>query len=264
MALVSLTFDDGVDADLDTVIPVLDRHRVRGTFFIAVGGACFARRHAEWREAALRGHELGNHTIFHPMDTTHAGVTDGNALENYSLDRMRLELAAASNVLAMLDARSARTFAFPCNNPWVGTPGLPRRALRRMRLDRTRLMSWVDTLGLDVFSGLADYTPVVRELFAAARFGTTSVANLPVVPEDRHRIRGVEPAGRSADELLGLVDAAVARGCWLPLVFHAVGDSQPLSCDRSAFEALVERVSSDPRVEVLPFVEAAARLLPRN
>jgi hypothetical protein len=261
MAIVSLTFDDGVDADLDAVVPVLDRHGLRGTFFIAVGGDCFTRRSPEWRSVAAGGHELGNHTIFHPMDSTHAGVTDGIALERYSMDRMRRELVAASAILRMLDGRTERTFAFPCNNPWVGRRGIPRRLLRRLGLDRTRLAGWVDRFDLDLFSEIEDYTCVVRGLFTAARLGTSTVEGLPRVPEDRYRIRAVEPLGASGRDLEAIVDAAVERDCWLTFVFHAVGGTEALSCPREAFETLAGRLADDRRVSVVSFVEGAKQCL---
>jgi hypothetical protein len=258
---VTLTFDDGRPSQLDCALPILDARGLKATFFLPLVSDCVTQRHHEWRSAAARGHELGNHTIFHPAVATRHWVTEGIALEHYSLDRMRHELAAANRVLHMLDGRIERTFAFPCSNPNLGRPGWPSRFLVRGGLGRTRLMSLVDRMGLDVGSRLVDYTPVVRELFVAARCGGVDVEELPRLPADRHRIRAVEGDARSADELLACVETAVARDCWLVFVFHDVGEgADRFSCAPSAFAALADRLQ-DADCNVLTFLEASTRLL---
>jgi len=170
-AVVSLTFDDALDVHLDRAIPVLDEAGLRGTFYVNLGSESFTSRLDDWRGAAARGHELGNHTIFHPGVSSKKWVTEGIAIDNYSLDRMRVEVEAANRLLQAVDGMSQRSFAFPCSNPWLGRPGVPRRVLTRLGLDRTRLMGWVDRFGLDFGSGLVDYTPLVRAAFPAARCG---------------------------------------------------------------------------------------------
>ncbi len=259
MPRVTLTFDDGLDGQLDEAIPILDRHGLSATFFLTVGSESFLRRHDEWRSAAKRGHELGNHTIFHPAVSSKSWVTEGIAIESYSLDRMRRELAVANGVLGMLDGRSERTFAFPCSNPFLGHRGIARRALGRARLDRTRLAGWVDRFGLDFGARLTDFTPLVRELFVAARCGGLPVEDIPAIPENTHRIRGVEGDGLASAELNRIVDVAIERNVWLVLVFHGIDGEHHLSCTADAFEALVRRLASDSRVEAVTFLEGAKR-----
>ena len=170
-ATISLTFDDGLDAHLDVAMPVLEQAGLRGTFYVDIRSTSLGRRGGEWREAAARGHELGNHSLLHPAVRAKSWVREANALENYSLDRMRMELEVANNVLRALDGRTERTYAFPCSNPILGRPGLMSRALARLGLERTRLMGWVRRSGFDPGSRAADFTPIVRELFYAARCG---------------------------------------------------------------------------------------------
>jgi sialate O-acetylesterase len=260
MTLVSMTFDDCLDAHLDNAAPTLDRLGLKGSFFVDLGSSCFARRFDEWRLLAENGHELGNHTIFHPGVASKPWVTEGIALENYSLDRMRRELVVASNVLKMVDGRSERTFAFPCSNPSLGHPGWPRRLLTRLGLHRTRLMGWIDRFGLDFGSKLVDYTSAVRELFVVARCGGLPVQSLPKVPEDRFQVRGVEGDGLNAEQLLAVVDAAVAKDVWLVLVFHGIGGGHHLSCDVEAFDALCQRLATDPKIKVVTFLDGAKQI----
>lgn len=261
-SVISLTFDDALDMHLDTAMPILEHAGLRGTFYVNVGKAEFSKRHRDWAEAAARGHELGNHTVFHPGVSTKSWVTEGIALESYSLDRMRRELVLANQILTMVDGRSERSFAFPCSNPWLGCHGWPRRLLTRLRLDRTRLMGFVDRHGLDFGSRLTDYTPLVRELFPAARCGGVDVESMPAVPPDRHRVRGIAGDGMSISDLLEGVDVAISRGAWMVFVFHGVGGGHHLSVALEALTELCTRLSTDDRVEVLTFLEAAKRLWP--
>jgi hypothetical protein len=177
---------------------------------------------------------------------------------------MRRELVLANQVLTMVDGQSERSFAFPCSNPWLGQPGWPRRLLARLKLDRTRLMGFVDSHGLDFGSQLTDYTPLVRELFPAARCGGVDAQDLPVGPPDRHRVRGVAGDGLSLPELWNVVDIAVARGAWLVLVFHGVGGGHHMSVASDVFSDLCKRLAGDDRVEVVPFLDAANRLWPQD
>jgi peptidoglycan/xylan/chitin deacetylase (PgdA/CDA1 family) len=63
-AAIALTYDDGLRSQLDVAIPQLDRAGLKGTFFL---NGTFAQEDLlGWRAAAAEGHELGNHTVFHP------------------------------------------------------------------------------------------------------------------------------------------------------------------------------------------------------
>jgi len=261
-AMVSLTFDDALDAQLDRAIPILDLAGLRGTFYVNLGSASFTNRLVDWRSAAAHGHELGNHTIFHPGVSSKAWVTEGIAIDNYTVDRMRVELDAANRLLQAVDGKAQRSFAFPCSNPWLGRPGWPRRVLTRLGLDRTRLMGWVDRFGLDIGSGLVDYTPLVRTAFPAARCGGMAAQDVASVPPDRHRVRAVSGDGETFESLSAAVDLAKERGAWLVLVFHGIGGGHHMSCDLQAFQRLVDRLAGDPEVEVLTFLDAARRTWP--
>jgi len=261
-AVVSLTFDDALDVHLDRAMPILDAAGLPATFYVNLGSEFFTSRLGDWRSAAARGHELGNHTIFHPGVSTKTWVTEGIAIDNYSLDRMRVELDIANRMLEAVDGKAQRSFAFPCSNPWLGRPGWPRRALTRLGLERTRLMGWVDRFGLDFGSQLVDYTPLVRTAFPAARCGGMSVQDVAATPSDRHRVRAVGGDGENIEALSAAVDLAKARGAWLVLVFHGIGGGHHMSCDLEVFRALVERLAKDPEVEVLTFLDAARRTWP--
>ena len=123
-------------------------------------------------------------------------------------------------------------------------------------------MGWVDRFGLDVGSGLVDYTPIARELFVSARCGEVSVAGLPAVPPDRHRVRGVAGDGLDFAALMNAVEAAVEKDAWLVLVFHGVGGGHHLSCDIEPFTRLAEQLAAERRLEVVTYIEGAKRCWP--
>ena len=61
-AAASLTFDDGDPSHLDTVIPELNRRKLKGTFYLIANRI---DRKDEWRKILADGHEIGNHTLDH-------------------------------------------------------------------------------------------------------------------------------------------------------------------------------------------------------
>lgn len=258
--MVSLSFDDALDCHLDLAIPTLETSGLRGTFYVDLARSSFFPRLREWKAASARGHELGNHTVFHPGVSSKAWVTEALALENYSLDRMERELTFANQVLESVDGKSRRTFAFPCSNPWLGHVGWARRLLTRLGMERTRVMGWIDRNSMDVGSRLVDYTPLVRSLFPAARCGGVDPGMLTRTPSDRHRIRAVAGDGMTLAQLSEALELAVSRGAWLVLVFHGVDGGHHLSCERTVLAEFAARLAQDKRVEVLTVLEASDRI----
>lgn len=72
---VVLTYDDGLDVHLTNAIPALDSLGLKATFYIANYNGKLQSQIPRWRAAATKGHELANHTIFHPCE---GGVRAGN------------------------------------------------------------------------------------------------------------------------------------------------------------------------------------------
>ncbi|HEY4937013.1 MAG TPA: polysaccharide deacetylase family protein, partial [Puia sp.] len=65
---VVLTYDDAIDQQLDNAVPVLDSLGLKATFYITAYSTSMQTRMNEWRQLSVSGHELGNHTLFHPCD----------------------------------------------------------------------------------------------------------------------------------------------------------------------------------------------------
>src|SRR5690606_14998732 len=72
-AAVSLSYDDTLPTQLDVAIPALDRHGLKGSFYLTLAAEPMRERLDAWRAAARNGHELGNHSLFHQCSARGAG-----------------------------------------------------------------------------------------------------------------------------------------------------------------------------------------------
>ncbi|GAI07615.1 unnamed protein product [marine sediment metagenome] len=118
-AAVCLTYDDGIDTQLDIAIPDLEIENFRGTFYLE-GDNLTQDRIDKWREAARKGHELGNHTIFHPCSRNYNFVWKEFESEDYTVRRMMLELSVMNNILYAIDGEVSRSYAYVCSETKVG------------------------------------------------------------------------------------------------------------------------------------------------
>src|SRR5438309_814860 len=64
-AAVSLTYDDGLNSQIDNAVPELDRHGFKATFFLTEQNIQQGRRLTDWQKLARDGHEVANHTVTH-------------------------------------------------------------------------------------------------------------------------------------------------------------------------------------------------------
>src|SRR5678816_1817673 len=65
---VVLTYDDGLNVHLTNAIPALDSMSLKGTFYISDYFDGLKDQIPKWRRAAAHGHELANHSIWHPCE----------------------------------------------------------------------------------------------------------------------------------------------------------------------------------------------------
>lgn len=119
VAAISLTFDDGIDSHLDHVGPILKKHHLNGTFFVATGLGPWEKRKPEWKQLAAEGNELANHTVHHPcllpQITPHS--------QDYTPEMMEAEIKnAAREIQQLTGSQRGMTFAYPCGNMSFGKP----------------------------------------------------------------------------------------------------------------------------------------------
>ena len=221
---VALTYDDGLNVHLDKVIPVLDSAGFRATFYIPANSPALNQRLDEWKAIADRGHELGNHTLFHPcMGKSHGRmwVSTEYDLDNYTLKRMIDEIRLANTFLRAIDGKTKRTFAFTCGDRMIGDS------------------SFVDS---------------IRNDFVAAR-GVLPGMNLKE-SADLFDIRAYTVDGQSGDDLIKLVSEAVKDHALLVLLFHGVGGEHAMNVALPEHNKLIRYLKQNEKdIWIAPLVE---------
>ncbi|OFX57735.1 MAG: hypothetical protein A2066_19305 [Bacteroidetes bacterium GWB2_41_8] len=191
---VCLTYDDALDGHLDVAIPQLDATGLKGTFFCTGNSPTLYQRMNEWREAAKNGHELGNHTLFHPcLGTSYDGtkldwVKPEYDLQNYNMAQIMNELRTASTLLKAIDGHEKRTYAYTCGNNTAGG------------------VSFTDSLA---------------NLFTAARGG--SILPQTMKGYDVYNTPSTIVIDNTAEELIASVNKAMEYGTIAIFMFHSVG-----------------------------------------
>ena len=187
---VVLTYDDALNVHLDNAIPILDSLGLKATFFLSgYSGGC-RERLSDWRLAAKNGHELANHSLFHPC----AGKISGRSwvkpeydLGSYTQQRLLDELRMTNILLESIDGKTSRTLAYPCGDTKVGDS------------------SFVDNIKND---------------FVAARGVKSEMSKLNNV--DLFNIPAYGINGESGEQLIALVKTAMRDNRLLVFLFHGV------------------------------------------
>lgn len=229
-AAVSLTYDDGVDSGLDHAIPDLEKAGFRGTFYLPIGYFRVAVRKAAWKNAFLRGHEIGNHTVRHPC----RGPNHKHRLEAYTPAGIHQEILTAATWLNYnIGVDDYRTFAYPCGHVAIGDP--PDE---------------------DSFSA------AVQACHFAARLAHGGINDPFLVARNPLRIKAATigyPHGRDAAPFIEYCEEAARLRGWAVIAFHGIGD-QWLPTDRGVHQQLIEYLQ-DRRFWVAPVKEVARSIM---
>lgn len=212
---VTLAYDDALSEHLDNAISDLEAANLRGTFYVGTrvsAPSCFQTRSADWRAAAARGHELGNHTQYHPCSAD--WVKPNFRLEAYTIARMEGELVAANcDIAAVVGNDSARSFAYPCSQDFVG----PEKE---------------------------SYRPMVARLFPAARLGAGGGEVVDPMTIDFAAVPSFRMDKTSkVESTLRRIDEAVERGGWAVLLFHGVGGGHDINVSREFHRAICKHIA---------------------
>ncbi len=183
---VSLTYDDGLDSQLDNAAPALDRRGLKGTFFLTQEN--MEERVADWQAVARRGHEIADHTATHPCD-----------LKPYSSKRLETEeIAPTESFLDHNFGPHQRLFAYPCGVIELGE-GPQRQNQQR-------------------------YIDALRRRFVAARAADGDPNDPKAVGRERYQLRAIGPTYDRDDPALAIayLRKAVRWNRWAILIFHDV------------------------------------------
>lgn len=229
---VSLTYDDSIPIHHQSVAPLLDKHNLQATFYLYIRGL---KSPEAWKAVAKHGHELGNHSVFHPCrrDEGHESwLPEYYDLSDYSPGRLRDELMVANTVIDMLDSGKPRTFGNTCTNLTIG------------RDEKEEPMD-----------------PILDKLFVAAR-GT--ITNLPVDPAKPAFTRLGHYSGDSKTflQMRAEIEAARAQGRWIIYMFHGVGKgTHALFVDDQEHRKLIEWLDMErDSIWTAPVVDVALHL----
>jgi peptidoglycan/xylan/chitin deacetylase (PgdA/CDA1 family) len=204
---VVLTYDDGLDVDITNALPALDSLGLKATFYVANYQGRLQAQIPAWRAAAAKGHELGNHTLFHPCEGGRSGrefVAADYDLNNYSMRRITNEILAMNAVLNAIDGKTNRTFAFPCGDNKIH-----------------------DTA----------YTDSLRKEFTGARGVVSTIATIDNV--DLYNLPGYGVMDNSGESMIQWVKEAEAKQGLLVIIFHGVGGGHSLNVSLSAHSQLL-------------------------
>ena len=226
---VVLTYDDAIDIDLDNVIPALDSVKLKGTFYIIGSSPVVNNRLEQWRAAAKEGHELGNHSLFHPCDGSFPGrswVSPDHDLSKYTIARAVDEIRANNVLLKAIDGKTERTFAYPCGDLKIG--------------------------GIDFYTAL-------RKDFVGARGVTDGLQTAAQVDMDNIRCYGIQ--NQPADYMINLVKKAQETHTLCVFLFHGVGGGHGINEDRGEHTKLLHYLKAHEKdIWIAPMVDVAKNI----
>jgi peptidoglycan/xylan/chitin deacetylase (PgdA/CDA1 family) len=211
-AALSLSFDDARQSQVDIGLALLDKHKVKATFYVVPSAV--ERRLEGWKKLVASGHEIGNHSLNHPC-TGNFAWSRQKALEDYTIEKMRDELMQANRRIKELLGVTAESFAYPCGQTFVGR-GVETRS----------------------------YVPVVAALFSSGRTWQDETPNDPGFC-DLAQATGVEMDGRDFEQILPVLEKARETGQWVALAGHEIGKDGPQTTRVAMLEKLMS-YANDP------------------
>ena len=215
-AAVNLAYDDALDSQLDHAIPALNRYGFKGSFYLTLASDTVRLRLDDWRAVAANGHELGNHTLFHPCSASRPDrewVEPQHDLDHITVAEMRERILLANSMLHAIDGQAERTFTAPCGD--LEAAGEP-------------------------------YIGSIRSEFVAIKVYTGGVA--PDMNQlDPWFVGVTAPVGLSGDQLIDIVREAAENGTMANFTFHGIGGDY-LSVSREAHEALLQYLDENREV----------------
>lgn len=224
-AAVVITYDDAIDEHLNNAIPVLDSLGLKATFYITGFSNSMQKRLNDWKRIAANGHELGNHTLYHPC-TGGAGrewVRPDYDLRNYTIKRILDETRATNLLLQSMDGKTKRTFAFTCGDTRIG-----------------------DT----------SFADLLKNDFVAMRGVRSLMHPVGEIRLDNVDCYGVN--GESGDQLISWAKQAVESNSLLVILFHGVGGGNGLDVSLSAHRQFLQYLKQhEKEIWVAPMIKVA-------
>ena len=226
---VVLTYDDAIDQHLDNAAPILDSLEFKATFYVTAFSQSMQARLQDWKKLPLKGHELGNHTLFHPCVGNMPGrewVSKTNDLNTYSVQRMENEMLMTNLFLQSLDGKTKRTFAFTCGDMKIADS------------------SFINGMKND---------------FIAARAVRNEMHKINEV--DLYNVDCYMVNNNSFEEMKVWVDKAIQTNSLLVILFHGVGGGNSLNVTIENHRKILRYIKQkEKEIYVAPMLEVAEHI----
>jgi len=222
---VVLTYDDAINEHLDNAIPVLDSLGLKATFYITGFSSSMQARLGDWKKIAAKGHELGNHTLYHPCvgGKGREWVSPEHDLSKYTMQRIVEETRATNLLLQAMDGRKRRTFAFPCADTKIGD---------------------------------SSYPPLLKNDFVAMRNVRAEMHRIDQI--DLNDVDCYMVNGETSDQMIEWVKKATETNSLLVILFHGVGGGNGLNVSIPAHRQLLIYLKRNQKdIWIAPMIDVA-------
>jgi len=222
---VVLTYDDAINQHLDNAVPVLDSLGLKATFYLTAFSASMQTRLNDWKKLAVNGHELGNHTLYHPCigGKGREWVSKEYDLSTYTVKRMIDETRMTNLFLNALDGKTKRTFAFTCGDMKIGD---------------------------------SSFINAMKDDFVAARAVRAQMHKINEI--DLYNVDCYMVNGESAAQMIEWVKKATETNSLLVILFHGVGGGNSLNVSIPAHREFLNYLKKNEKdIWIAPMLEVA-------
>lgn len=222
---VVITYDDAIDEHLDNAVPLLDSLGLKASFYVTAFSNSVQKRMNEWKTLGQKGHELGNHTLFHPCvgGKGREWVKPEYDMRTYTVQQMIDETRMTNLFLQALDGKTKRTFAYTCGDMKIGDS------------------SFIDAMKKD---------------FVAARAVRNEMHKINEI--DLYNVDCYMVNNHSAEEMIGWVKKAVSTNSLLVILFHGVGGGNGLDVSLNAHRQFLNYLKQNEKdIMIAPMINVA-------
>ena len=224
-SVIVLTYDDALLSQLNVAIPQLDKHKFKGTFFL--DGRLQEADVARWREAAKDGHELANHSLYHPCSERAFKNRARLYSETYDVPSILADIQTMNKILFMIDGKkNIRTYAYPCTETVVGEKDYTDS------LKRSKLVSYARIGG-----------------------GSEAIITSKTIPDNLHVPSYGLQDGTKSDDLIAYTKRVQDAGGMGVIMFHGVGGDY-ITVSKEDHAKLLEYLATHKDIWVATFQEA--------
>lgn len=225
---VVITYDDAIDQHLDNALPVLDSLGLKATFYVTAFSPSVQNRMEEWRAMATKGHELGNHTLYHPCagGPGREWVPREYDLSTYTVKQIEDEIRMTNLFLQAMDGKEERTFAFTCGD---------------MKVQDSFFME-----------------PLKRDFVAArgVRSEMHKIQDIDLYNADCYMVNH-----HKAEQMIAWVEEAMRTNSMLVILFHGVGGGNGLDVSLPDHRQFLQYLKDHEKdIYIAPMVDMAKHI----